>query len=218
MAASFSHIFRSCQRVPRGPFPPPTMAGHRVFTSALPPALWAVLVLLHAPFARPHGLMVKPASRNAGGHDDPLAALLHGGSSMWFSQSCTIGCSSCNDTAAVGLFGGDLCPEDHSGNKTPTIMDPRLTTWNAQATYGGHVNFTRFHPWRRPGSTPGLDPCGVAGGSWTNHSFPAGGFGPETGYPQGYRGSLLPPTPNPPTWKAGGVAQVGWTSAANHGG
>ena len=31
--------------------------------------------------------------------------------------------------------------------------------------------FRAFHPWRAPGSTPGLDPCGLAGGARTNMSM-----------------------------------------------
>lgn len=138
---------------------------------------------------------------------------------MWFSQGCTIGCKECNFSAPTTIYYGDCCPNYHEGNKTPTITDPRLTTWNAQEMRG-NVSFTRLHPWRRPGSVPGGDPCGLAGGSNSNKSYPAGGFGPETGYPQGFPGSKLPPIDKDKraTWTAGKSAEVSWVSAANHGG
>eukprot|EP01043_Picozoa_sp_COSAG02_P067019 COSAG02_NODE_10621_length_1898_cov_2.988883_2_plen_95_part_00 len=51
-------------------------------------------------------------------------------------------------------------------------------------------------------------------------SFRAGGFGPETGYPQGYNGSQLPAIPKEQrkTWKLGSTANVSWVSVANHAG
>ena len=97
----------------------------------------------------------------------------------------------------IGGYYGDGCPNDHSRSKKPTIMDPELTTMNAQEdqqSVGGRP-WTQWHPWRAPGSTTPLDPCGVAGGARTNMSFRAGGFGPETGYPQGFNGSSLPAIP-----------------------
>ena len=63
-----------------------------------------------------------------------------------------------------------------------------------QQSVGGRP-WTQWHPWRAPGSTTPLDPCGVSGGARTNMSFRAGGFGPETGYPQGFNGSSLPAIP-----------------------
>ena len=80
----------------------------------------------------------------------------------------------------IGSMGGDLCPNDHSKPKIPTVTAPHLTTMNGEKT-----NWSRWHPWASPGSTPGLDPCGLAGGAKTNMSMRAGGFGPETGYVRG---------------------------------
>ena len=51
--------------------------------------------------------------------------------------------------------------------------------------------------------------------SRTNASFPAGGFGPATGYPQGFPGSMLPPIKNASVWVAGSQSQVSWVSVAN---
>lgn len=201
-----------------------------------------------------HGLMLEPLSRNA------LDGINSMGGSMWFSQGCSIGCTSCNDTGLpvppgfpntqadldesvsrglpnIGSYNGDLCPNDHSKMgawKTATLTDPRYTTMNAQSGPGADEsnclasapdpslcgNWSAWNPWRAPGSTPGFDPCGMAGGAHTNMSMRAGGFGPQTGYPQGFEGSKLPPVPRAQRkiWKAGGVADVSWVSVANHAG
>lgn len=122
----------------------------------------------------------------------------------------------------VGGYYGDGCPNDHSKSKVPTITDQSLTTMNAQSgdrSVGGRP-WTQWHPWRAPGSTPPLDPCGVAGGARTNMSFRAGGFGPQTGYPQGFNGSQLPVIPREQrrVWRRGYRANVSWASVANHAG
>jgi hypothetical protein len=176
-----------------------------------------------------HGMMLDPISRNAREGINTL------GGSMWFSQGCSIGCSQCNDTGVpvgpgfpvdhkgtlpspnIGSYLGDECPNDHSKSKNPTIVDPALTTMNFDSKVQPSL---AFHPWRAPGSTPGLDPCGVAGGASTNMSMRAGGFGPETGYPQGFKGSKLPPIPKDQrkVWAAGETAEVSWVAVANHAG
>lgn len=175
-----------------------------------------------------HGMMLDPISRNAKEGINTL------GGSMWFSQGCSIGCSQCNDTGVpvnpgfpvsghppfspnIGSYLGDECPNDHSKSKKPTIVDPALLTMNHDTKVQPSL---AFHPWRAPGSTPGLDPCGLAGGARTNMSMRAGGFGPQTGYPQGFQGSKLPPIPKEQRkiWKAGGTANVSWVSVANHAG
>ena len=157
-------------------------------------------------------------------------------------QGCTIGCSQCNDTGVPvgpnfpadrathhppwspnsGSSLGDECPNDHSKSKKPTIMDPNLITMSDEwyAAFGPPDGHEPVHPWRAPGSTPGFDPCGMAGGARTNMSFRAGGFGPETGYPQGFRGSKLPAIPRGQrkVWTRGGAANVTWVPVANHAG
>jgi len=187
--------------------------------------------------------MLDPVSRNAKHGINTL------GGSMWFSQGCTIGCTQCNATGVpvgpgfpnndtgtysspnIGTFGydiggPDLCPNDHSKSKVPTIMDPKLTTMNTQEVVCRDEwtprcrNWTLLHPWRAPGSTAGLDACGVAGGAFTNMSYRAGGFGPQTGYPQGFKGSKLPPIEKSQrkVWSSGKTAEVSWVSVANHAG
>jgi len=60
----------------------------------------------------------------------------------------------------------------------------------------------------------------MAGGARTNMSYRAGGFGPETGYPQGFPGSKLPliPREQRTTWESGGRTNVEWIAVANHAG
>ena len=137
----------------------------------------------------------------------------------------------------IGSYNGDLCAKDHSkmpGGKVATLPNKYATMPAQNEDLGGDStecrenapnpelcgNWSAWNPWRAPGSTPGLDPCGIAGGAWTNMSYRAGGFGPQTGHPQGFKGSELPPTPRSKreVWKAGGVAEVAWTSVANHAG
>lgn len=158
-----------------------------------------------------HGLMLVPTSRNA------REGLLTWGGSMWFSNGCTIGCTQCNQTAPIPAHAGDLCPQDPDSGKVPTLNDPALKTFSRGGTING-TEWTRWHPWRKPGSVPPIDACGVAGGADTNHSYPAGGFGPQTGYPQGFPGSRLPPVPDRAVWFAGESAEVAWVPVANHGG
>ena len=154
-----------------------------------------------------HGLMLSPISRNA------RDGLLTPGGTMWFSQGCSIGCQKCNGSAPISAHAlGDLCPTDTSGNKTPVVNGHERTYAQAAPTEPADQDFTRFHPWRRPGSVPGLDPCGIAGGAFDNRSFAAGGFGYTTGYKQGFLGSNLPPITeeNRAVWRAGATAEVSW--------
>ena len=184
-----------------------------------------------------HGLMLTPTARGARG------GLLSRGGSMWYTQSTTIGCSVPNVTADVhaSMLGGDLCPEDRSGSKVPTINDPELRTWMAQGCLepgttipapprakvapctetNANTDWTKFHPWRAPGSAPTYDACGVAGASPSNDSNAAGGWGFPTGHAQGFPGSQLPPVAKEErdVWSIrAGTAEVAWTSVANHGG
>ena len=184
-----------------------------------------------------HGLMLTPTARGA------RDGLLSRGGSMWYTQSTTIGCRVPNVTADVhaSMLGGDLCPEDHSGSKVPTINDPELRTWMAQGCLepgttipapprakvapctetNANTDWTKFHPWRAPGSAPTYDACGVAGASPSNDSNAAGGWGFPTGHAQGFPGSQLPPVAKEErdVWSIkAGTAEVAWTSVANYGG
>ena len=179
--------------------------------------------------AEGHGLLLEPRARSA------AEGLTSWGASYWYSQSCTIGCASCNVSFDVkqSQMGGDLCPADHSGDKAASINDPALRTvmgdgclvpgnasQRAPCTEENKAtDWTKFHPWRAPGRAPVYDPCGMAGASPSNNSQAAGGWGYTTGYPQGFPGSRLPALAgDKPVWQAGAVAEVAWVSVANHGG
>lgn len=130
------------------------------------------------------------------------------------------------------MTAGDLCPSDHSGDKVATLNDPKYRSWMGSGCFeegttnkapctpaNAHTDWTKYHPWRAPGRAPMYDPCGVAGASPSNNSQAAGGWGYTTGYPQGFKGSHLPPLAEPKVvWTVGGQAEVSWTTMANHGG
>jgi hypothetical protein len=96
----------------------------------------------------------------------------------------------------------------------PTLPE-RYRTWNIEgkSTFG---DFTKYHPWRSPGHSAVLDPCGIAGGYW---NMTGGGGETPIGAKQGDLGSKLPSLKGVHTeWQAGGVAEVGFMLGANHGG
>ena len=98
-----------------------------------------------------------------------------------------------------------------------TVCDPAKRTVNTGATCGADDDWYYYSPWRRPGTAPVFDSCGVAGG----HQPPDGGFGGiyvnTTHAKLGDHGSTtLPKMPPQATWKVGATVEVSWTIAANH--
>lgn len=186
-------------------------------------------VLSHA------GLTFPPPRNNIGAHDpaeivhrDPehkgvrLGGPCAGGECLWFSEGCYNGCDSCTEAMPVPAnCTHGPCPGNYYGPPPPTCSprEPTLPeqyrTWNiGNASPFG--DFTRYHPWRSPGSAPTSDPCGIAGG-YANET--GGGGETPPGANQGDKGSALPKHVNVSTeWAAGGIAEVGWMLAANHGG
>lgn len=81
-------------------------------------------------------------------------------------------------------------------------------------------DWTRTHPWRAPGTAPVFSPCGFDGGN--PEGCPVGNPGSEGcaggGYGHGPDGRSLPGNIEPAVWRSGGVAEVSWAIAANHGG
>ena len=65
-----------------------------------------------------------------------------------------------------------------------------------------------------------IDSCGVAGGRHPGQGIGGAGasFENTSVARQGDRGSALPPMAPQATWRAGALAEVGWTVMANHGG
>jgi hypothetical protein len=78
-------------------------------------------------------------------------------------------------------------------------------------------DFTKYHPWRKPGSAPVEEPCGLAGGWYTKGQAGNGGD-PPPGIPQGTRGTELSKLLTQTVWIAGSTAEVAWGITANHGG
>lgn len=78
--------------------------------------------------------------------------------------------------------------------------------------------------WRAPGSAPVMDACGLAGGTYLRSDGAEAGDYTKTQYAQhGDVGTqVLKPLPTdqytPPTYKAGGTAEVTWHIRNNHGG
>ena len=93
----------------------------------------------------------------------------------------------------------------------PTLPD-QFRTWNI-GNPSPMGDFTKYHPWRAPGHSPTVDPCGM-GGAYM--SVQEGGIAPE-GSKLYVRGSELPVGVRT-EWRAGDVVEVGWMPGANHGG
>ena len=60
---------------------------------------------------------------------------------------------------------------------------------------GSDKDWTKFNPWRAPGSAPVFDACGIAAGS--THKTPGEGYYLETAFAKmGDKGSQLPKQPS----------------------
>ena len=80
---------------------------------------------------------------------------------LWFSVGCSIGCKECDggEHGAANPSTKDRCG---SGMKA-TINDPKLRTVNRDAEAGSDADWSKFNPWRAPGSAP--DCAAVAAGA-----------------------------------------------------
>ena len=141
---------------------------------------------------------------------------------LWMSVGCSIGCKECDggtiNKTSVGTNPNSI---DRCGSgKKATINDPLHRTFNRNCTgscLGSDKDWTKFNPWRAPGSAPVYDPCGRAGGG----PHPTGGKGEyvTTKYAKlGDVGSQLPKMPSGAVWKVGSVVETLWSIRANHGG
>jgi hypothetical protein len=74
-------------------------------------------------------------------------------------------------------------------------------------------DFTKYHPWRAPGHSKTVDPCGMGGAYLAPQSEQ---IAPE-GSKAFARGSELPVGVRT-EWSAGDVVEVGWMLGSNHGG
>jgi len=135
---------------------------------------------------------------------------------LWFSVGCTIGCKEC-DGGSVG--GANPNNKDRCGSgMNATINDPRLRTFNRQAIAGSDDDWSKFNPWRAPGSAPVFDACGRAGGACS--PTPGHGEFVNTTFAKfgDYGSKVLPKMPSGAVWAAGSVVETMWSIRANHGG
>lgn len=160
-----------------------------------------------------HGTIYEPPPRQSHGAN-VLRPACTGGACLWFNQGCTIGCPFCTG-------GGSVYPDE------PDCKDPAKPTLGhltdrKYRTYGlnSPLDWTTHKPWRYPGSAPVLEPCGLAGG-WFTEGTPGNGGYAAIGFQQGAHGSnttILPPLLEKTVWIAGTTAEVAWGITANHGG
>ena len=149
-----------------------------------------------------HGAVVDPPPRNAVDHDIPpwsgdvpnpipgvdawcpfvpnssLNATLsgeNGQACFWFSNGCSIGCPECDGKTRGPIPNKpqfakkmDICGKGYKA----TVCDSKFRTVNTGAKCGADDDYYYYSPWRAPGSSPVLDPCGMAGGTPN-----AGGYG-----------------------------------------
>ena len=103
-----------------------------------------------------------------------------------------------------------------SGMKA-TVNDPLHRTINRDAVAFSVEDWTRFNPWRAPGSAPVYDACGRASGG--PHVTSGEGVYTTTKYAKvGDVGSKLPRLPSGAVWKTGSTVETKWSIRANHGG
>ena len=199
----------------------------------------AALAALPA-LAAAHGSMTLPATRASEG--EPIVpqtgrggpAGMGGigcvsGACEWFNVGCNGGCDVC--TTGEGPYGGGngyvtpysmACSVD--GAAVGPGMDVHIPgadtlpaearTWNI-GNKSKMGDWTKFMPWRAPGSVASRDPCGVGAG----HTIASSGRR-APGAPTGNGSSLPALTNNHTTWKAGpgATAQVAFGLYVNHGG
>ena len=82
---------------------------------------------------------------------------------LWFSVGCTIGCAEC-DGGSKGGSNPNRADRCGRGMKA-TNNDPAFRTINRDVEAFSAEDWTRFNPWRAPGSAPVFDACGRAGGA-----------------------------------------------------
>lgn len=196
----------------------------------------AALAALPA-LAAAHGSMTLPATRASEGK--PIVPQTGrgppgmggigciSGACEWFNVGCNGGCDIC--TTGEGPYGGGngyvtpysmACSVD--GTAVGPGMDvhipgadtlpPEARTWNI-GNKSKMGDWTKFMPWRAPGSVASRDPCGVGAG----HTIASSGRR-APGAPTGNGSSLPALANNHTTWKAGATAEVAFGLYVNHGG
>jgi len=141
----------------------------------------------------------------------------NGQSCFWFSNGCTPGCKAC-DGNGNRYPNYDHCSDEEKGLKPEDRLLKRYWTGDPTWEEGSSFDVFKFNPWRAPGKAPVFDPCGMAGGRWTE-AFNAAAFNTTAFAKMGDLGSkVLQPRPSGTVWVRGGTAQTRWQMTANHGG
>jgi len=134
----------------------------------------------------------------------------------WFSQGCTPGCDAC-DGLGQRIGNWDHCANTRAEPFKPTLAK-KYWTANRNATEGSEHDIWKYQPWRSPGLAPVTDACGMAGGN-PYPMYNGAEYMPTKFAKQGDLGSfVLQPRETGIKWVAGGVANVSWYIAFNHGG
>ena len=202
----------------------------------------AVALAALAATASAHGGLTFPPSRNNYGNQDPTVrkdpdgqgtktfhnngAFCTGDQCLWFNEGCWVGCpTNCsskmpaNNPKAKGYekspeFTWNTYGEPNCEGWKP--MEPTLPekyrTWNI-GNPSSMGDFTKYHPWRAPGRSPTVDPCGM-GGAYLSPD--EGGIAPQ-GSKLFARGSELPVGVRT-EWKKGSVEEAAFMLGSNHGG
>lgn len=217
----------------------PVSAGLTQFRACLFLALCIVQSLAH-------GMLIKPKPRNAidselpawkdgnapyrwkGKYNNDVPCACRNGTDvcasaqtcLWMSVGCSIGCKNCDGGSIAGKpVSTNPNNKDRCGSgKRATIIDPKYRTVNRHAIANSPEDWTRYNPWRAPGTAPVFDPCGRASGSW--HATPGDGeFTNTTFAKMGDFGSeVLPKYPTGAVWAAGSVVETMIAIRSNHGG
>jgi len=169
--------------------------------------------------AQAHGAINRPPPRNnEGGKDFHAQPGCSGEACYWYAVGCMSGCK-CSGYEKDIVNGGYYAqPEDFGCHSPlePTHTDPKYRTWNI-GNHSKQGDWTRYFPWRAPGSSEPIDACGIASGFVTR---PSGGSYSPHSYTPGTNGSTgLPPLSGTPTvWTAGATVEVSFGQFVNHGG
>lgn len=166
--------------------------------------------------------MYEPPTRNAQGWNI-MGPSCPGASCLFFTTGTGIGCHNATGKATWKSVVFGPCDDGRLSVAKPAIQfrEKELGTYNVRGVRPLHpmtwVDWSKTAPWRYPGSSPVLDPCGIAGG-WFEDGNPLNGARPPFGIPVGTFGSSLPPLLKETVWIAGATAEVAWAVQANHGG
>jgi hypothetical protein len=169
-------------------------------------------------------MMNRPSPRNNRGNVDfSNLTGCAGEACYWYQVGCMSGCKCAGWEEAIVTAGYYAKPEDFNCTtpKEPTVNSVRERTWNVH-NRSAKGDWTKYFPWRAPGSAIPIDPCGVATGFTPagDKKRGKGPFGPSH-YENGAHGSTaLQPHAGvaPEVWTAGGTASVSWGQFVDHGG